>query len=55
MGCNLWGHTESDTTEVTQQHMPLCIGLLSLYWSLGLIKEGVGVGNRREGPPRPGS
>ena len=20
-GCSLWGHTESDTTEVTQQHM----------------------------------
>ena len=20
MGCRLWGHTESDTTDVTQQH-----------------------------------
>ena len=31
MGCCLWGHTESDMTEVTQQQQPVCslLGLSS--------------------------
>ena len=27
MGCGLWGHTESDTTEVTEQQQQLELGV----------------------------
>ena len=27
VGCCLWGHTESDTTEVTQQQQQICCGI----------------------------
>ena len=30
VGCYLWGHTESDTTEVTQQQQQLSFALLSI-------------------------
>ena len=36
VGCCLWGHTESDTTEATQQqqqHTPSCPHLLPQVWS----------------------
>ena len=31
MGCHLWGHTESDTTEATQQQLQPLIHLISDY------------------------
>ena len=52
VGCRLWGHTESDTTEVTQQQQqvisssPMALKIFSVcyltlleenYWPLSLI------------------
>ena len=28
MGCRLWGRTESDTTEATQQQLPVTIAIM---------------------------
>ena len=32
VGCRLWGHTELDTTEVTQQQQPLFINSPNTEW-----------------------
>ena len=37
VGCHLWGHTESDTTEATQQQQYLCLWLY--LYHLSIIKN----------------
>ena len=37
VGCHLWGRTESDTTEATQQHMGLTCNKLEKNWVLNGI------------------
>ena len=36
VGCRLWGHTESDTTEVTQQFISLC-NIYSILYNLCIL------------------
>ena len=41
MGCRLWGHTESDTTEATQQQQPQQFIFLSSFRLAEKIKPQV--------------
>ena len=42
VGCGLWGCTESDTTEVTQQQQQFPVGLTALLHKRQVIKGGAG-------------
>ena len=43
VGCRLWGRTESDTTEATQQQQQFPVGLAALLHKRQVIKGGAGV------------
>ena len=48
MGCRLWGRTESDTTEVTQQ-FPIFLNASGKVLGLaGVIPGGMGEKSKRE-------
>ena len=38
VGCRLWGCTEQDTTEVTQQQQQMLRKLLFFHWVLGCVR-----------------